>query len=294
LTRRGNVNGALDMGLAPTDGGLDATGILVAAAAGEIDTLVLLGSDPLVDFPDRDLAQRAFARLKFVLSLDRFLTASTAEASVVLPVAGDYETDGSFTNLEGRVTALVQRVTPPGTARPDWMIAADLAWRLDADLGMTSVVGINETISREIAHYTEVFDGLAAGTVDGVVVRGESLDLVSSELDPAPSRDAYSLRLVVNRKLYGNGTATVHSPNSALLAPGAVLQVHRTEFDRLGVSDGDVVHVVSEFGSMSVRVSPNASVPRGVAVLAGNQADARAFDLLDVNARLTEIRLETM
>ena len=80
--RRGNVHGALDMGLAPgllpgrtslddggalvrartagprcpTERGLDAAGILQAAADGKIDVLVLLGADPLADFPDRDLA----------------------------------------------------------------------------------------------------------------------------------------------------------------------------------------------------------------------------------------------
>src|SRR5204863_6865741 len=72
--RRGNVHGALELGLAPgvlpgrvalddgratfTDAwggvpasrGLDATGILQAAAAGRIHALVLLGCDPLSDF----------------------------------------------------------------------------------------------------------------------------------------------------------------------------------------------------------------------------------------------------
>ena len=37
------------------------------------------------------------------------------------------ETDGTTTNLEGRVSVLNQKVTPPGTARTDWMIAAELA-----------------------------------------------------------------------------------------------------------------------------------------------------------------------
>ena len=73
--RRGNVRGALDMGLAPGmlpgralsaspppelaaawgelpgERGHDATGILTAAASGEIDVLFLLGADPLTDFP---------------------------------------------------------------------------------------------------------------------------------------------------------------------------------------------------------------------------------------------------
>ena len=87
LLRRGAASGAIDAGLAPgllpgthhaagrrrlvergvgrgspRGAGADAAGILVAAAAGRIDVLVLLGADPLADFPDRELARRALER----------------------------------------------------------------------------------------------------------------------------------------------------------------------------------------------------------------------------------------
>ncbi|HLK44650.1 MAG TPA: molybdopterin-dependent oxidoreductase, partial [Acidimicrobiales bacterium] len=75
--RRGNVRGALDMGLAPgllpgrvgldagrewfdaqwgalpAHRGLDTAGMLRAASEGRLHALVLLGADPLADFPDR-------------------------------------------------------------------------------------------------------------------------------------------------------------------------------------------------------------------------------------------------
>ncbi|HEY6318157.1 MAG TPA: molybdopterin-dependent oxidoreductase, partial [Acidimicrobiia bacterium] len=77
----GNVHGALDLGLTPgflpgrvtldagrdhvrstwgrvpEQAGLDATGILRDAAQGRVDTLVLVGGDPLAEFPDRELAR---------------------------------------------------------------------------------------------------------------------------------------------------------------------------------------------------------------------------------------------
>ena len=64
--RRGNIHGALATGLSPEVGldgghlptaGLDTLGILRAAADGAIDTLVLLGADPLADVPDRGLVE---------------------------------------------------------------------------------------------------------------------------------------------------------------------------------------------------------------------------------------------
>src|SRR3546814_5232377 len=56
----------------PAARGLDATGILQAAAAGRIDVLVLLGADPLTDFPDTDLATRALAGARTVIAVDQF------------------------------------------------------------------------------------------------------------------------------------------------------------------------------------------------------------------------------
>ncbi|MDQ2648213.1 MAG: NADH-quinone oxidoreductase subunit NuoG [Actinomycetota bacterium] len=186
--RRGNVHGALDMGLAPgllpgrvslADGGswfkdggwstvppargLDARGILEAAAAGKLDVLVLLGADPLADFPDEVLAQKALAGARTVISLDRFLTASSAQADVVLAVAGYGEVDGTTTNLEGRVSTVVRKITPPGTARADWMVAAELAHRLGADLGVESVHDLQD----EIEALAPSHQGLTRAVIEG-------------------------------------------------------------------------------------------------------------------------------
>ncbi len=193
--RRANVHGALDLGLTPgllpgrvtldqgrswfaehwdtvpAEAGLDTAGILQAAADGRIDTLVLLGADPLADFPDRELAARGMAGARTVIAVDTFLNESSRGAHVVLPAAGPTEVDGSTTNLEGRVTTVGQKVTPPGTARPDWMIAAELAFRLGADLGFTSAAEVWTEIEQvspahaglTLAALADEPDGLLAG-----------------------------------------------------------------------------------------------------------------------------------
>jgi NADH-quinone oxidoreductase subunit G len=170
--RRANVHGALDMGLAPgllpgrttladagtwfrdrgwssvpATRGLDATGILQAAAAGKVDVLVLLGADPIADFPDTDLATRAVAGARTVIAVDRFLTASSEQADVVLAAAGPDEVDGTTTNIEGRISTVARKITPPGTARDDWMLAAEIARLLGTDLGLESPAQILEEIA---------------------------------------------------------------------------------------------------------------------------------------------------
>jgi NADH-quinone oxidoreductase subunit G len=193
--RRGNVHGALDMGLAPgvlpgrvaldrgrawfadawgavpDDEGRDAHGVLAAAADGRIHALVLLGADPLADFPDRGLARRALAATGFVVAVDLFATESVRAADVVLPAAGYAERAGTTTNLEGRVSRLGQKVTPPGTARADWMIAAELAPRLGNDLGFRSLEDIWDEIERVAPSYAGITRELLADVDhrDGVI-----------------------------------------------------------------------------------------------------------------------------
>jgi predicted molibdopterin-dependent oxidoreductase YjgC len=123
----------------PEAAGLDALGMLARAAAGGLDVLFLLGADPLSDCPDSQLAARALEGARFVVAVDAFRTPSVARADVVLPAAIYTERRGSFTNIEGRVTWLGQKVTAPGTARPDWMIAVQLASRLGTSLGAGSL-----------------------------------------------------------------------------------------------------------------------------------------------------------
>ncbi|HLT16620.1 MAG TPA: NADH-quinone oxidoreductase subunit NuoG [Acidimicrobiales bacterium] len=221
--RRANVHGALDMGLAPgllpgrttleeagqwfRDGGWatvpaqrghDARGILEAAAAGKVDVLVLLGADPLADVPDRALATKALAGARTVIAVDQLPTASVRQADVVFPAAGYAEVDGTTTNLEGRVSTVARKVTAPGTARDDWMIAVDLARFLEADLGFSTLEEIwaeIEALAPSHAGLTlEVLHGYDAR--DGVVIPlagppAAAPDEVSSTEGAAPSGPAH-------------------------------------------------------------------------------------------------------
>ncbi len=208
--RRANIHGALDMGLAPgvlpgrvsladgrdwfagswptvpTETGLDTEGILRAAADGRIDVLVLLGADPLADFPDHDLAERALTGARTVIAVDTLLNSSSRGADVVLAAAGFAEKAGTTTNIEGRVSTLAQRVTPPGTARADWMLAAELASRLGSDLGF----GRAEEILNEIAAMAPSHAGLdlphVLADLDGVLL---PLDLPAAEAAPDDEAD---------------------------------------------------------------------------------------------------------
>ena len=244
--RRGNVHGALDAGLAPgllpgrvmldagrawftaawggvpAATGLDAEGILRAAADGRIEVLVLLGADPVSDFPDADLARRAMAGARFVVAVDAFPTASSARADVVLPVAVFGEKRGSSTNLEGRLMRLARKVTPPGTAMEDWRVATELAARLGSDFDLEAV----DEVTDELAALAPLHAGADAALLrrarDGVVVplgEREAPDIdrpghaISPTADPDPAN--------VGGPVEALSTTGITAGGSGLVAPVA-------------------------------------------------------------------------
>ena len=313
--RRGNVRGALDMGLAPGmlpgralsaspppelatawgelpgERGHDATGILTAAASGEIDVLFLLGADPLTDFPDSMLARLGVSGAGTVVAVDSFVSQSVAEADIVLPAAVFGEKSGTTTNLEGRVSAVGELVTAPGSARPDWMIAAELAALCGGDLGFLSV----EEITAEIATVCTTHAGVTgpALAADGVVAPGAAFEPEFPPEHVAPARDAYGLRLVCSRKLYDGGVTVGQTPALASLAAETVMRVHPVDLERVGVESGTEVEVHSDRGALRLPIVADAGIARGnVAVLFPSpHIDVGA--LIDVTAPVTDVRIET-
>jgi NADH-quinone oxidoreductase subunit G len=250
VMRRGNTAGALAAGLSGSAG---AAQILRDAAEGRIELLILLGADPLADFPDSRLARTALARVGRIVSLDGHLSASSEQADIVLPVAVMGEKSGTTTNLEGRVTPVAQKVTVHGTARPDWMIALDLAGRLGVELGASDLSDLTSMIELSADGLWERSFGAAAPTFDSVVGTN------------------YDFRLVLSRRLYDAAVSTATSPSLESLPGGRGLSVHPSDLERIGVSSGDDVKVIgsrgSVVGSTAARcgrrsISPPASGPR--------------------------------
>ena len=327
--RRGNVHGAIDMGMAPgmlpgrtsLDGakewftqswgsvpakaGHDAAGILQQAAGGKIAVLFLLGADPLADFPDPELAQAALDGADLVVAIDPFINASAAYgADLVLPAAAFGEVDGSHTNLEGRITAVRQKVTPPGTARPDWMIAAELAMRLGNDMGFGSVTDITNEIAALSALHAgadavaidAATDGLMPGA-DANAASKAPAALAWSDQGPvmdAPVYDSYSFRLVVDRSMYDGGTQTAMCPSIAGLAVAGAVRINPVEAAKLGVDSGTTVRVSSQRASVEGPVVVDDRIAPGVAAVTHNLAGLDARSLIDMSELVTDVRIETL
>ncbi len=278
VMRRGNTAGALAAGLSGSAG---AAQILRDAAEGRIELLILLGADPLADFPDSRLARTALARVGRIVSLDGHLSASSEQADIVLPVAVMGEKSGTTTNLEGRVTPVAQKVTVHGTARPDWMIALDLAGRLGVELGASDLSDLTSMIELSADGLWERSFGAAAPTFDSVVGTN------------------YDFRLVLSRRLYDAAVSTATSPSLESLPGGRGLSVHPSDLERIGVSSGDDVKVTGSRGSVVLPVCVDDRVNRGTVWAPFNQptgerSEGDVRDVVDVDAPVTDVRIERL
>jgi anaerobic selenocysteine-containing dehydrogenase len=157
--------GMIDMGVHPgleagyevvSETGKDTRAILEAAAAKELDALLIFGADLIADFPDADLARRALESGVFVAAVELFPTETVERADVVLPAAAYAEREGTFTNLERRLQKLEEIVPPPGSAEEPWRICAGIAKALGGDWGWHSLDDAWNAIRSEVKTHSGI------------------------------------------------------------------------------------------------------------------------------------------
>jgi assimilatory nitrate reductase catalytic subunit len=117
----------------PARPGKSAVELFQAAADGEIAALWIVCTNPAQSLPDQATVRRAFERCEFVVVQEAFATTATAAlADLLLPATTWGEKDGTVTNSERRISRVRPALPPPGQARHDWQIAADVARRIEA------------------------------------------------------------------------------------------------------------------------------------------------------------------
>jgi len=114
--------------LIPTARGYNYPEIIDGILDGHIKALWIIGTNPLVSFPDQNRLRKALKNLEFLVVQDGFHPTPTTElADLVLPAAIWGEKEGTFTNSERRVNRVRTAVAPPGSAKSDFEIFLDLS-----------------------------------------------------------------------------------------------------------------------------------------------------------------------
>ena len=133
-----NVNGARDLGFAVgagNDGMPDLSPLRTAVEAGRVKTLYVVdsGADGSLGDVSWIVAARRSGKVSTLIVQGVVTTDLTTAADIVLPGAAWVEKDAIYTNEQGLVQASSKVLNPPGEAREDWQILANIA----ASLGLT-------------------------------------------------------------------------------------------------------------------------------------------------------------
>jgi NADH-quinone oxidoreductase subunit G len=243
----------------PEAQGLDARGMLQAAADGQLRALYLIGVDPIRDFEDTALARAALERADTVIVQDLLETDTTRYADVVLPAAAAQERVGSFTTWEGRRQPFPQVVPPPMRCVEDWDILRQVARVMGADLGWETAMDVRQEAAPLMAADRSVHARLA--------------EIPAAQVPEVETADDDRLIVEAVPSLLGRGSMLRGA--DALNATARVAQawVHRDDAERAGLSDGDVCVVAGPGGRIEVPVRITDRVAAGCIRLPGNATD---------------------
>jgi NADH-quinone oxidoreductase subunit G len=140
--------GALDIGFAPSAGGLSAAQM---TTFGTLDVLFLLGADE-IKVPDGT----------FVVYIGTHGDKGAHRADVILPGAAYTEKSAIYVNTEGRVQIGGRAAFPPGEAREDWAIIRALSDVLGKKLPYDSLAALRQVVFKAVPHLIRL-DQIEAG-----------------------------------------------------------------------------------------------------------------------------------
>ena len=257
--------------------GMTHTEIFDALHDGKINSLYLVGENPVLSEANASHATQAMKNTDFMVVQDIFMTETAELADVVLPSTTFAEQDGTFTNTERRVQRVRQVIEPVGNSKPDWWITCELAKRLD---GKGFDFETPEEIFTEISSVLPAYGGITYARLEkgGLqwpcpsedsegtpILHTEKFgtDTGKGKFKPLAYRKSgeetdsdYPLVLTTDRSLFHfHSTMTRRVYGLNVLGDEERLIVHPKDAAKLGIEDGQTVKVISRRGEVEVKAN---------------------------------------
>ena len=114
-----------------TQPGLKAVDLFDAVARGEIKAVWIMATNPVASLPNADAVRAALQGCELSIVSEAVRASDTVDACRIrLPALAWAEKDGTVTNSERGISRQRPFLPPPGEARQDWWIIAEVARRL--------------------------------------------------------------------------------------------------------------------------------------------------------------------
>jgi formate dehydrogenase major subunit len=280
----------------PEAPGLTVTELIDLALEDQVGFLYVMGENAALSDPDLLRSREAFSKAGFLVVQDLFLTETAALADLVLPAACFAEKDGSFANTERRVQRVRKAVEPPGQARTDLAILAELLARFGLPLADPGPEGV----FRELASVTPIYSGMTWEGIGGegiqwpcptsghpgtVRLYTESFSRGKGRLIPVewtpvaePADPDYPFLLSTGRVLYQYHTRTMtgKTPGLERIAGRARVEISLRSAEDLGIKEGDLVRITSRRGSIEAEARVSDRTGDGVVFVPFHYAEAAA------------------
>jgi formate dehydrogenase alpha subunit len=238
----------------------------------------------MVSDPDVNHVEKALKSAELLVVQDIFMTPTAELAHVVLPGTSFAEKDGTFSNTERRVMRVRKAIEPVGNSKPDWEITQEISNRFGYPMQFESPAEIMD----EIAGLTPQYGGISFERLEGEglqwpcptpdhtgtkflhkdrFARGKGLFHAVEYRPPAEIvDDDFPLWLTTGRvhAHYHTGTMTRNSPSLHAEFPEGYLEMNQGDADRLEISSGDRIKLVSRRGEIQVKTVLTDRVREGI------------------------------
>ncbi|MFH2037738.1 MAG: NADH-quinone oxidoreductase subunit NuoG [Candidatus Zixiibacteriota bacterium] len=224
----------------PECNGLSADRMILSATKEEIDSLFIIGANPIITYPDGQFIKEGTEKLNFMVVADLYETETTVLADVVLPLASWAEYSGTFVNLEGRVQEFQSALKPTGRALPAYEIIGRLAREMKVDWF--------DSVDKLVKEYKPLLEE-----------KPEPRKIIFSEVRYVPEEinEEFTIPLYVIDELHHFGHLTEKSESLSAFCGEAFLEMSPSLAEKYHATDGTLLRVESEVGKvvLPVRIS---------------------------------------
>lgn len=266
--------------------GIRPDGVLQAIQAGEIDTLLTVHADPTAGAGATEWGW-AIGRVRYLVTLAAHRSPLTDLATVALPAASHYETEGVLVSMNGRAQRLRPGARPPEGAAPGWELLIAIAHRLGVPPAYRSAAGAFAAASA--AH-----PALGGLTHDDLGVLGRPLPAAAQPATgptpPPPSIAGDGLVMITTTRIYGDATAYRSDALTETRTP-ADITLHPDEAARHGLRPGANVRVRNHHGECVLPLTIDDAQQEGVAFIATGVPGSGVERLLPADHSLVRVEL---
>ena len=290
--------------------GWNLTQMFEAMEHGDLTALYVIGENPASSEADVGRARKLMGNLDTLIVQDLFMTKTAQMADVVLPASNAaLESEGSVTNSERRVQRVRKVLEPPGNAKDDIWIIAQLAKRLGLDWGEITPrsawdelrrvspmhAGMtNERLDEGAGIQWPCWDEEHPGTKflharlweEDRDKRGPKAPFSVTPFEPPVDEltEEFPLRLTTGRRLDSYNTGVQTGGYTSPLRRGETIDMSPEDAARLGVEEGEVVRVTSRRGSLDVPARVDRGLRPGLVFMTLHFPDQVDTNILTIDA----------